>query len=112
MATETITASEQISNPHQPPLSLAQLIERHRMAKAAWEAQPEDQREQDDDPLFDALGEAHAAVAYAPAANDAEFIEKLRFLFIEEQDWGDWIDTSVGSPGGSIFAALEIQFEA
>jgi len=111
MATETLSTHPSRFKPSSASLSLAQLIERHRMAKAAWKRSLRSERARRRS-AFRRLGEAHAAVAYAPRANDAEFIEKLRFLFIEEQDWGDWIDTSVGSPGGSIFAALEIQFEA
>ena len=68
------------------PTTISSAIENHRAAKAAWYAQPEDVRNSNDDPAFDALCDAEHDLATTPTATDAEFIQKLRYLFAAETD--------------------------
>ncbi len=81
----TAQANTRLELVAKPRLALARAIERHKVAKAAYEAAGRD----DDDPLFDAICEALLGVAYAPVAGCGELAEKLVYLFAEERrDYG------------------------
>ena len=87
--------------------SLAEAIARHKAARTAYEARGYDVG--DDDPLFDAMIAAHADLRRTPCANDAEFLEKLRYLLAEETLIWNAFDDPEGA-FGSVVAAVDLHF--
>jgi hypothetical protein len=65
-----------------PNTALAQALARHMAAQAALDAVPgpEDYPEL----LCDEEGEALEELAFTPCASDAEFLEKLRYLYAQQ----------------------------
>jgi hypothetical protein len=60
--------------------TLAQAIARHMAAQAALDAGPEDRPQH----LFDEEDGALYELALTPCASDAEFVEKLRYLYAQQ----------------------------
>jgi hypothetical protein len=86
-------------------------LDRHKAAKAAWDAKPDADRI-DDDPVMLAVGDALIDVAETPCASDAEFLEKLRYLFEVEMEMHgyDWIGDHKFAAYGSIIVAVDTHF--
>jgi hypothetical protein len=59
---------------------LIQALDRHKAAQAALDAGPEDRPKH----LFDEEDEALNELAFTPCISDAEFIEKLRYLYAQQ----------------------------
>ena len=90
------------------PATLSRCIENHRAAKAAWYAQPEDVRNSDDDPAFDAMCDAARELETMPTASDGEFIRKLAYLFTDATDNNG--EVVAGGDFGSVLVAMALRF--
>lgn len=94
--------------PTNSPATLSFAIENHRAAKAAWYAQPEDVRNSDDDPAFDAMCDAVRDLETVPTASDGEFIQKLAYLFADATDNNG--EVVAGGDFSSVLAAMALRF--
>lgn len=90
------------------PTTLSLAIETHHAAKAAWYAQTEDERNCAIDPLFDKLNDAEHDLATTPTASDAEFIQKLAYLFADVTDNNG--EVVVDGDFGPVLAAMDLRF--
>ncbi len=86
--------------------SIAQALARHKAAQAALDAVPgpEDYPER----LCDEEGEALDELAFTPCASDAEFLEKLRYLYAQQAKIWDLPDN--GDDYGCIVIAAACHF--
>jgi hypothetical protein len=83
MATIDIARKAEVFLKAVEPLSVKEAIRAHAAAKRGYVARGE--KEGDSGEMFDTL----AQLAEAPCADDAELIEKMRYLIIEEcAIWG------------------------
>jgi hypothetical protein len=81
----------------------AQAIARHKAAQAALDAS-----EDRPDHLFDEEDEALDDLAETPCASDAEFVEKLRYLYMQQSKIWDLPDN--GDNFGCIAIATKCHF--
>ena len=87
------------------PFAIA--LDRHKAAKAAWDAKPDADRI-DNDPVGLAVGNTLIDLAETPCASDAEFLEKLKYLLEEEsEEHGEYYKLA---EYGSIIAAVDTHF--
>jgi hypothetical protein len=91
------------TNPSSP---LAQAIARHKATLASYDSVPgpEDIPEH----LIHAEGEALDELAFTPCASDAEFLEKLRYLFAQQAKTWELPDN--GDDFGCIVIAVACHF--
>ncbi len=89
--------------------TLAKAIARHKVAQAAVAAAcgPEDLPEH----LLDAEWDALSDLAETPCANDAERLEKLRYLLAHEIMLKCGAFPTIGQEGGSVLVALACYFK-
>ena len=96
--------------------ALAIAIDRHKAVKAAWDAKTD---RIDDDPVGLAVGDTLIDLAETPCASDAEFLEKLKYLFevesagmaaFMEMHGYDWIGDHKFDAYGSIIVAVDEHF--
>ena len=85
---------------------VAQVIARHKAAQAALDAVPGPEGWPDH--LCREEDEALDALAFAPCASDAEFLEKLRYLYAQQAKIWDLPDN--GDDYGCIVIAVACHF--
>ena len=90
-------------------LTVAEAIERHKTAQAAYDATPDD-TDKIMIPLSDATFEALDKLAKTHCSSDAEFIEKLRYLAAQEAKM--YPSPTGGHEYGSVVIAVAKYFGA
>jgi len=83
------------------PAALAQVIARHKAAQAALDAVPRDVDYQS----LREEGEALDDLAFTPCASDAEFLEKLRYIYTVQARIWPLPDNGDGGYGALVIAA-------
>jgi hypothetical protein len=89
------------------PSAFAEALARHKAAQAAHDAAP-DQSDETIIPLTEAAYDAQIGLAKAPCASDAEFIEKLNYLFADETRICGLVNCNMDF--GSVLAAVATHF--